>query len=103
MPKQQRVAPKGYVKTSFEIAQTTKWILEDLRTSLRRYEGLSGVSEAAVIETLILSARKEGVDTDVLAKVIRARKAAQDAREQASSGTGQSAAKTTAKERRTAK
>ena len=80
MPKNVRTPPKGYVKTSFEIAATTKYALEDIRTALRRDEGSpSGVSEAAIVETLILTAADEGVDMDVLAKVLKARTKAQDA------------------------
>jgi hypothetical protein len=76
---EKRVVPAGFVKTSFEISVAAKYALEDLRTALRRDEAISGVSEAAIIETLILSAAREGVDTDVLAKVITARRKAQDA------------------------
>jgi len=78
MAKERRTAPEGYVKTSFEIAQRTKYALEDLRTTLRRHQGFDGVSEAAIIEALILSSEREGVDTDLLTKVLSARKKAQD-------------------------
>lgn len=80
MPRYSRPVPLGFVKTSFEISVTSKWALEDLRAGLRRSEDApSGISEAALVECLILTAAKEGVDQDMLSKVLRARKRAQDA------------------------
>jgi len=77
MAQQARKVPGGYTKTSFEISREAKFKLEGLKSQLRR-DGFSGASEAAIIETLILTARKT-VDEDVLAKVIKTRLKAQGA------------------------
>jgi hypothetical protein len=71
-----RTVPEGYVKTSFEISESAKNALEDLKRALKR-GGEPGVSEAAIVEALILAAKRTGVDDTVLARVLRGRKAAQ--------------------------
>lgn len=93
MANQRRAVPDGYVKTSFEIAQTSKWLLEDISTDLRRRGIEAGIpeasiSEAAVIEALILAAEAQGVNTAILTKVIRTRKKAQEAQRQTLSAPG---------------
>ncbi len=72
-----RIVPEGFVKTSFEVSEAAKYALEDLKTSLRR-DGYHGLAEAAIVEALIMAAKKQGVDEAVLAKVLKGRKAAQE-------------------------
>jgi hypothetical protein len=79
MPKKgARVVPEGFVKTSFEITKGAKFALEDLKTALRRKDGYAGISEAAVVETLILAAKKVAVDTKLLDAVLKRRRKLQD-------------------------
>jgi hypothetical protein len=76
-----RAVPEGYVKTSFEIAATAKDDLAEMKVKLGRKfrgQGNRGLSEAAIVEALILTAKKRGVDEDVLARVLKRRKAAQE-------------------------
>jgi hypothetical protein len=73
-----RVLPRGYVKATFEISESAKYVLEDMKRNLNRTGETGGVSEAALVEAMILSARKLGVDEDVLARVLRSRKTAQE-------------------------
>jgi 3-hydroxyisobutyrate dehydrogenase-like beta-hydroxyacid dehydrogenase len=49
-----------------------------MKRNLNRTGETGGVSEAALVEAMILSARKLGVDEDVLARVLRSRKTAQE-------------------------
>lgn len=70
-----RTVPEGYIKTSYEIAEATKFALEDLRMKIRRETGSLGISEAAIIEALILATKKGQVDLKLLEKVIKARSA----------------------------
>ncbi|HEX4014550.1 MAG TPA: hypothetical protein VHX17_11795 [Candidatus Cybelea sp.] len=71
-----RAIPEGYVKTSFEITESAKKALEDLKRALKR-GGQVGVSEAAIVEALILAAKRTGVDDAVLARVLKGRKTVQ--------------------------
>lgn len=73
--------PDGFIKTSFEVSEAAKYALEDLKTALRR-DGYSGLSEAAIVEALILAAKKAGINEAVLTRVLKSRKMA---RERASS------------------
>lgn len=84
MPKKGgRVVPNGFVKTSFEITEAAKYALEDLKKALRRDDGYAGISEAAVVEALILTAKKAGIDTDQLDAVLKRRRKLQDEAERA--------------------
>lgn len=74
-----REVPNGYVKTSFEISEDAKDVLYRLKGALRREQ--DGVSEASIVEALILTAKKYGVDAIILAKAIRDRKKAQEREE----------------------
>jgi hypothetical protein len=76
--KSRRVVPAGFVKTSFEITEAAKIALEDLKTALRRSGGYAAISEAAVIETVILTAKKAGVDANQLDAVLKRRKKLQE-------------------------
>jgi len=73
--KPRRSVTPGFVKTSYEISEGAKYAIEDLRTSLRR-EGYAGLAEAAIVEALFVAAKRDGVDRDVLGRVIRSRAAA---------------------------
>ena len=66
------------MKATFEISESAKYVLEDMKRNLNRTGETGGVSEAALVEAMILSARKLGVDEDVLARVLRSRKTAQE-------------------------
>jgi hypothetical protein len=73
--KKQRATPEGFRKTSYEFTETAKAALVDLTIVLDR-DGYPGVAETAVLEALILSAKRTGVDRSVLDRVLRARRAA---------------------------
>ncbi|HEY2476799.1 MAG TPA: hypothetical protein VGI19_18605 [Candidatus Cybelea sp.] len=77
MPRKYRATPDGFRKTSYEMQESAKRTLADLVRALDR-DGFPAVAETAVLEALILTAKREGVDRDVLAKVLRARAAAFD-------------------------
>jgi hypothetical protein len=72
-----RLTPPGFRKTSYELTIAAKFALEDLTRALDR-DGYDGIGETTVIEALIQSAKRTGVDRDVLDRVIKARKAALD-------------------------
>jgi hypothetical protein len=73
--KPRRSVTPGFVKTSFEVSEAAKYALEDLKTALRR-EGYAGLAEAAIVEALFMTAKRDGVDRGVLDRVIRSRAAA---------------------------
>jgi hypothetical protein len=73
--KKQRATPEGFRKTSYEFTEAAKDTLVDLTIALDR-DGYPGMSETAVLEALILTAKRTGVDRSVLDRVLRARKAA---------------------------
>lgn len=73
--KPRRSVTPGFVKTSYEITEGAKYAIEDIRTALRR-DGHSGLPEAAIVETLFMTAKRDGVDRDVLDRVVRSRAAA---------------------------
>jgi hypothetical protein len=80
--KPRRSVTPGFVKTSYEITEAAKYAIEDLRTALRR-DGYTGLAEAALVEALFLTAKRDGVDRTVLDRVIRSRRAALDRIEKA--------------------
>lgn len=73
--KKSRGTPEGFRKTSYEFTEAAKAALEDLATALDR-SGYPGISETAVLETLVLTAKRTGVDRSVLDRVLRARQTA---------------------------
>lgn len=74
-PKKQRATPEGFVKTSYELRLESKRALRDLTAAIED-EGYQGLSETAVIETLILTAKRSSVDRKALDRVLKARQAA---------------------------
>lgn len=74
-PKKSRGTQPGFRKTSYEFTEAAKYALEDLTRSLDR-DGYDGMSETAVVEALILAAKRTGVDRDVLDRVLRQRRSA---------------------------
>jgi hypothetical protein len=77
MATKKRATPRGFRKTSYEFTEAAKNALVDLTIALDR-DGYPGVSETAVVEALILDAKRTGVDRNVLDRVMRARQAAAD-------------------------
>jgi hypothetical protein len=74
--KPRRSVTPGFVKTSHEVSIAAKTALEDIRTTTRRETGDTGLAEAAIVEALIMTAKRDGVDRGVLDRVIRSRTAA---------------------------
>jgi hypothetical protein len=72
-----RSTPDGFRKTSYELTEAAKNALADLTRTLDR-DGYPAIAETTVIETLIVTAKRDGVDRDVLDRVMKARKAALD-------------------------
>jgi hypothetical protein len=75
--KPRRSVTPGFIKTSYEITEAAKYAIEDLRTALRR-DGYTGLAEAALVEALFLTAKRDGVDRAVLDRVVRSRRGALD-------------------------
>lgn len=73
--KKPRGTPPGFRKTSYEFTDAGKAAIEDLATGLDR-SGYRGVSETAVLEALILTAKRDGVDRKVLDRALKARQTA---------------------------
>jgi hypothetical protein len=80
--KPRRSVTPGFEKTSYEVTEGAKRAIEDIRTALRR-DGYTGLAEAAIVEALFLTAKRDGVDRDILDRVIRSRRAALDRVEKA--------------------
>jgi hypothetical protein len=72
-----RGTPPGFRKTSYELTETAKYALEDLVRSLDR-DGYTGLSETALLETLIATAKRDGVDRGALDRALRQRRAVLD-------------------------
>lgn len=81
-PKKSRGTPPGFRKTSYEFTEAAKRTLRDLTASLED-DGYQGLAETAVVEALILAAKRTGVDRDVLDRVLRQRRSAYDRAEKA--------------------
>jgi hypothetical protein len=77
MPRKIRSTPPGFRKTSYELTERAWRALKDVTSKCDR-DGFAAVPESAVLEALILSAKRDGVDPDVLDRVIRSRRAALD-------------------------
>jgi hypothetical protein len=77
MPRKIRGTPPGFRKTSYELTDAA-WRALKAVTSKCDLDGFAAVPESAVLEALILTAKREGVDHTVLAGVIRRRRAAQE-------------------------
>jgi phytoene/squalene synthetase len=72
-----RSTPAGFRKTSYELTLAAKFALEDLTRTLDR-DGYEGLGETTVVEALIVTAKRDGVDRTVLDRVIKSRRAALD-------------------------
>jgi len=75
MPRRIRSTPQGFRKTSYELTERAWRLLKDVASKCDG-DGFPAVPESAVLEALILTAKREGVDHATLARVIRYRRAA---------------------------
>ena len=75
MAKRPRATPAGFRKTSYEMQDSVKRSLGEITSDLD-FGGYPGVSETVVVEALILTAKRDGVDRKVLDRILRARQTA---------------------------